>query len=66
MKIDNLNQAFKAASAGIEMTISILIGSILGYAVANLFYEGSGYIGLAIGAILGLISGTYNLYRRYG
>ena len=66
MKIDNLNQAFKAASAGIEMAISILIGSILGYAVASLFYEGSDYIGLAIGAILGLISGTYNLYRRYG
>ncbi|HII06621.1 MAG TPA: AtpZ/AtpI family protein [Methanotrichaceae archaeon] len=65
MKIDNLNQALKAASAGIEMAISILIGSVLGYSVTNLLDEGSGYIGLTIGAILGLISGTYSLYRRY-
>ncbi|KQC12593.1 MAG: AtpZ/AtpI family protein [Methanothrix sp.] len=66
MKIDNLSQAFKAASAGIEMAISILIGCLLGYAVASLFDEGYGYIGLVIGAVFGLISGTYNLYRRYG
>jgi len=65
MKIENLDQAFKAASAGIEMAISILIGSVLGYAGARFFDEGSGYIGLVVGAVLGLISGTYNLYRRY-
>lgn len=65
MKIENLDQAFKAASAGIEMAISILIGCVLGYAGARLFDEGYGYIGLIIGAVLGLISGTYNLYRRY-
>jgi len=66
MKIDNLSQAFKAASAGIELAISILIGCLLGYALASLFDGGYGYIGLVIGAVFGLISGTYNLYRKYG
>jgi len=66
MKIDDLNQAFKAASAGMEMVISILTGCILGYLVGSLFDEGSSYIGLAVGAVLGLIAGTYNLYRKYG
>ncbi len=66
MKIDNLNQAFKAASAGIEMAISILTGCIIGYAVASFLDEGAGYLGLIVGAVVGLASGTYNLYRRYG
>jgi len=66
MKIDDLNQAFKAASAGMEMVISILTGCILGYLVGSLFDEGSRYIGLAFGAVLGLVLGTYNLYRKYG
>ena len=66
MNIDDLNQAFKAASAGMEMVISILTGCILGYVVGSLFDEGSGYIGLTVGAILGLVLGTYNLYRKYG
>ncbi len=47
------------------MAISILIGSAIGYSGFRFFDEGSGYIGLVIGAVLGLISGTYNLYRRY-
>ncbi len=66
MKIDDLNQAFKGASGGMEMVISILTGCILGYLVGSLFDEGSSYIGLAFGAVLGLIAGTYNLYRKYG
>ncbi len=66
MKMGDLSQAFKAASAGMELVISILTGSVLGYAVGSLIDEGSGFVGLTVGAVLGLALGIYNLYRQYG
>ena len=58
MKIENLDQALNAASAGIGMVISILTGSVIGYAGVRFFDEGSSHIDLVIAAVLGPILGT--------
>jgi F0F1-type ATP synthase assembly protein I len=63
---DSLNQALQAVSAGMEMAISIIAGSAIGYVVGGYFSPEGSYIGLMIGAALGLISGVYRLYKKYG
>ena len=66
MERDTIRQALGAASAGVEMAISILAGCLLGYAAGSLFDGTGAYIGLMIGAALGLASGIYRLYKKYG
>ncbi|MHC1631173.1 MAG: AtpZ/AtpI family protein [Methanotrichaceae archaeon] len=66
MNKDILAQALKATSAGMEMAVSILLGCILGYVAGSLFDRTTSYIGMTIGAIIGLAAGIYKLYKKYG
>ena len=65
MNRDTLAQGLGAATAGMEMAISILTGCVLGYVACGLVIENVAYIGLMIGAALGLVLGIYRLYKKY-
>jgi len=65
MNRDTLAQGLGAATAGMEMAISILTGCVLGCVAGGLVNENVAYMGLMIGAALGLVLGIYRLYKKY-